>query len=337
MNCKISVIIPVYNVEKYLAQCLDTIVEQTLREIEIICINDDSKDFSKQILEKYRAFDDRIKIINKENGGYGAACNTGLKLAQGEYISIIEPDDFIDKNMFDDLYNLAKENKADIVKSSFYEYKDSENGAVINKINWESQYKMPDKVFTIEDYSQFIYFHPSIWSCIYKKAFLDKNNIRFVEAKGAGWVDNPFQIQTLCKAKRIFYTDKAYYYYRLTNPTSSSNIVNINNPFDRSDEVHSFLKQYKVTNENFFAFLYKRELAYIDTVLSGLSIELFDFACEKINQMITRMNKDIIYKNTLVNDYERMFYEKCKNRAGISELMYEIKKRNENIEVVNID
>lgn len=337
MDYKISVIVPVYNVENYLAQCLNSIMNQTLEEIEILCINDGSTDSSPKILEEYQKKDKRIIVVNKANAGYGAACNTGLRLARGEYISIIEPDDFIDKNMYEDMYKLASKNDTDVVKSSFYEYKDSEtdNKESIVKINWSEQYNMPDSVFEVSDCTQLLYFHPSIWSCIYKKEFLNKNDIKFVEAKGAGWVDNPFQVQTLCLAKRILYTDNAYYYYRLTNPTSSSNIVNISNPFDRSDEVHEFLKRNNINDENLFAHLYKRELSYIDTVLCGISNELFDHACKKIDEMISRMNKKVLFENEYVNDYEKDVYEKCHTKNGIESLMKRIKERNENIAVVS--
>ncbi|MCM1010818.1 MAG: glycosyltransferase [Fusobacterium sp.] len=335
MDYKISVIIPVYNVEKYLSQCLDSIIEQSLKEIEIICINDGSTDSSKEVLERYRNADSRVIVVNKANAGYGAACNTGIRLARGEYISIIESDDFIDKNMLEDLYNLAQKHDVDIVKSAFYEYKDDEPENIY-KINWSEQYNMPQTVFRINDCSQLMYFHPSIWSCIYRKSFLDKNNIKFVEAKGAGWVDNPFQIQTLCLAKRIFYTDNAYYYYRLTNPSSSSNIVNISNPFDRSDEIHDFLKSRKINDKNLFAHLYKREFSYIHIVLSGITEELFDFACVKINKMIERMNKEVLYENKFVNDYEKWVYESCKSKNGIASLMNKIKEHTKSVAVVKL-
>lgn len=337
MNSKVSVIVPIYNVEKYLEQCLDSIVSQTLRVIEIICINDGSKDSSKQILDKYQSKDSRIIVVNKANAGYGAACNTGLRLAKGEYISIIEPDDFIEEKMYEEMYNLAVENDTDIVKSSFYEYKDNqyESGESIVKINWSEQYNMPDTVFKVTECSQLLYFHPSIWSCLYKRQFLNSHDIHFVEAKGAGWVDNPFQVETLCRAERILYTDNAYYYYRLTNPTSSSNIVNISNPFDRSDEVHEFLEKNNIKDKNILAHLYKREFSYIDTVLSGISKELFDFACKKINGMISRMDKKALYENKYVNDYEKNLYEQCKTSKGIECMMKKIKERNENIAVVS--
>lgn len=334
MIYKVSVIVPVYNVQNYLTQCLESILNQTLKDIEIICINDGSTDSSTEILNNFQKEDERVIVVNKSNGGYGSSCNMGLRLARGEYISIVESDDYIDKNMLEDLYNLAKKNNTDVVKSAYYEYRDDEKD--ISKINWSEQYNMPQGVFKIADCTQLVYFHPSIWSCIYRKSFLDKNNIRFVEAKGAGWADNPFQIQTLCLAQRIIYTDNAYYYYRLTNPTSSSNIVNIKNPFDRSDEVHEFLTSNKINDKNLYAHLYKREMSYIHIVLSGITSDLFDFACRKISEMIHRMNKEVLYSSKFVNDYEKYVYESCKSKSGIAELMKKIQQQNKTASVVNV-
>lgn len=119
---KISVVVPVYNVEKYLKECIDSIINQTLEDIEIICVNDGSTDSSLEILNDYAKKDSRIIVINKSNSGYGHTMNMGLNAATGEYVGIIESDDFADKNMFEDLYKLAKEYDADIVKGDWYNY-----------------------------------------------------------------------------------------------------------------------------------------------------------------------------------------------------------------------
>ena len=100
---KISVIIPVYNVEKYLRECLDSVINQTLADIEIILVDDGSPDNCPQICDEYALKDNRIKVIHKENGGYGSAMNVGLEKATGEYIGIVEPDDYIDSKMYEDL------------------------------------------------------------------------------------------------------------------------------------------------------------------------------------------------------------------------------------------
>lgn len=112
---KISIIVPVYNVEKYLARCLDSIINQTLKEIEIILVNDGSKDNSQKIIEEYAKKDERIIIINKENGGLSDARNKGLEIASGEYIAFIDSDDFVDSQMLNEMYALGKKHQAEIV------------------------------------------------------------------------------------------------------------------------------------------------------------------------------------------------------------------------------
>ena len=119
---KVSVLVPIYNVEEFLPECLDSLVNQTLKEIEIICINDGSKDGSLKILKEYASKDKRIKIIDKKNTGYGDSMNQGLKKATGEYVGIVESDDFIDKDAFEKLYKIAKDKNVEVVKSNYYEY-----------------------------------------------------------------------------------------------------------------------------------------------------------------------------------------------------------------------
>lgn len=119
---KISVIVPCYNVGNYIRQCMDSIVNQTLKEIEIICINDGSTDETLSVLREFEAKDKRVTIIDKPNSGYGHSMNTGLKCARGEYVGIVESDDFIEPNMFEELYRLAKTHGVKVVKSNFFRH-----------------------------------------------------------------------------------------------------------------------------------------------------------------------------------------------------------------------
>ena len=114
---KVSVLVPIYNVEEFLPECLDSLVNQTLRDIEIICINDGSTDNSLNIIKKYASKDNRIKIIDKKNTGYGDSMNQGLKKAMGEYVGIVESDDFIERDAFEIMYNLAKKKNVEVVKT----------------------------------------------------------------------------------------------------------------------------------------------------------------------------------------------------------------------------
>lgn len=128
---KISIIIPVYNVEKYLEQCLKSVINQTFKDIEIICINDGSTDNSLEILEAFQKQDERIKIINKQNEGQGIARNEGLKIAKGEYISFIDPDDWVEQGMYEFLYNKFLETNAQIIRFNYRSF-DEENKFQIN-------------------------------------------------------------------------------------------------------------------------------------------------------------------------------------------------------------
>ena len=112
---KVSILVPVYNVEKYLPQCLESIAQQSLQDIEIICINDGSTDGSADILKNFAQEDSRFRIIQKENAGYGAALNDGLRAATGEYIGIVESDDKVDASMYEELYTAARKQQVDFV------------------------------------------------------------------------------------------------------------------------------------------------------------------------------------------------------------------------------
>ena len=215
---KISILVPTYNQENYLREALDSLINQTLDDIEILCINDGSTDKTPQILEEYRFKDKRIKVINKQNSGYGATMNVGLDNATGDYIGILEPDDFVKNTMYENLYKLASENDLDMVKSDFYYYMTKDNSSrqagLIKKQN-------TGKVLTVKDDIFMLKLPPSIWSSIYKRSFLNENNIRFLETPGASYQDTSFAFKTLSSAKRIMFTTKAYLYYRQDNENSS--------------------------------------------------------------------------------------------------------------------
>lgn len=222
---KVSIIIPTYNVEDYLRECMDSVTRQTLKDIEIICINDGSTDGSLEILKEYADKDPRIVLVDKENEGYGVGMNNGLDKASGEYIGIVEPDDFVPLNMYEDLYNTAKDNDLDFVKADFYRFtRNSENG------NMELIYNHLDS--TGENYNQVInpYEKPYItkfimntWSGIYRREYIEKYHIRHNTTPGASFQDNGFFWQTFIYAKRCMFIDKPYYMNRRDNPNSSVN------------------------------------------------------------------------------------------------------------------
>ena len=287
---KVSIIVPIYGVEKFLRECVDSILNQSIKDIEIILIDDGGKDNCPQIIDEYAQKDNRIIAIHKPNGGYGQTCNVGLERATGEYVAIVEPDDYIDSKMYEDLYNIACKFNSDIVKSCFYDNFQAKQEQRILKTKW-NDFIPENKSFKIEEYPFFLYYHPSIWSCIYKREFLQKNNIKFIEAPGAGWTDNPFQVQTMCLAERINYTPNAYYYWRRLNKDESDDLKDYTIPFKRTNEIHKWLEENNINNEDVLVNLFRREIAYANIVIGMKKLINPEDAYEKINELISRCPK----------------------------------------------
>lgn len=216
---KVSVIIPVHNVEKYLRQCLDSILAQTLEDIELICVDDGSTDSSGIILDQYAVRDERIKVLHRSNAGYGAAMNTGLDLAQGEYIGIVESDDCIKAEMYQTLYSAAVSDDLDLVKSDAVYW--LEEVAYTREIHYQWLDSYYDRVLYDEDRNIMFDFFMNIWTGVYKRDFLLQNNIRFHESPGAAYQDNGFWIQSLLYCQKAKWLSQAFYMYRQDNPYAS--------------------------------------------------------------------------------------------------------------------
>ena len=220
---KISILIPIFNVEKYLKECLDSIILQTLKDIEIICINDGSTDQSLSIIQSFMNKDSRIKLINKSNSGYGDSMNQGLKAATGKYIGIIESDDIAKKSMFKTLYTHAKkESFPDIVKADYHKYWSEKKETLRCSLNLHHLY---NKVFKPLKQMSIFNSTPSIWSGIYKTELIKKHNILFNPTPGASYQDKSFQFKVFALAQSMLYINKSVLYYRQDNEASS-----VNNP-----------------------------------------------------------------------------------------------------------
>lgn len=215
---KVSILVPAYKMEKYLPQCLDSIINQSLKDIEIIVIDEGDFDECRTIIDSYKLKDSRIKAINEKNGGYGIALNKGIKQASGEYIGIVEADDFIDKQMFEDLYNLAKKHDAELCKSDFYYYTTQDN---VSRKAGKIPARYANKPITAKDNPNILKLQPSIWSSIYKRDFLINNDIKFLETSGGSFQDTSFFFKTYAKSKKTILTTNAYYHYRTDNDLSS--------------------------------------------------------------------------------------------------------------------
>ncbi len=213
-NPVVSVIVPVYNVEQYLPQCLDSIVNQTLKNIEIICVNDSSTDNSLNILNHYAEKDPRIKVVTQPNGGAGAARNRGLSLAAGKYLSFLDSDDFFEPDMLELAYNKAVCDKADFVVFQSDQYYTDRKEFV--SVPWTLREKeippytpfnhrqMTDNIFKV--------FVGWAWDKLYDREFVEKNHLRFQEQRTSN--DMLFVFSGVAVAKRISVVKKVLAHQR---------------------------------------------------------------------------------------------------------------------------
>lgn len=225
---KVSIIVPVYNVQKYLRQCLESIVNQTLRDIEIICVDDGSTDSSGKILDEYAEKDSRIRVIHKANSGYGHSMNIGFDDANGEYIGIVESDDYADLDMFEKLYQVAHDEQLDIVKSGFYFYysvpeEKNEKFEIVSPILANKTFCPISYFESNMEMVEFYNIKPTIWSAIYKRDFIRKNKIRFLETPGASYQDAGFNFKVMALAGKVQLLQEAYLHYRQDSEGSSIN------------------------------------------------------------------------------------------------------------------
>ena len=223
MQPKVSVIVPVYKVDRYLTQCLNSIVNQTLKDIEIIIIDEGEKDRCRDIIDFFEKNDNRIVAPHKKNGGYGASCNYGFKIARGEYIAIVESDDWIDQKMYEEMYDYAKKLDADVVKTPYYEYfSDGRKFDCVDR-KYMADVTPQNSCFSMKEFGNMLRIHASLWAGLYKTEYLRKNSIHFIEAKGGAYVDVGFRIDTLINSDKIAWLDKPFYNYRVDAIGSTTN------------------------------------------------------------------------------------------------------------------
>ncbi len=265
---KVSVVIPVYNVEKYLRECLDSVVNQTLKDIEIICVNDGSTDSSLDILNEYASKDNRIKIIDKKNTGYGHSMNVSIDNATGEYLGIVEPDDYIELDMYETLYNKAKESDLDYIKGNYYKYSTIPN--ITNKkfVPFDKT-DIYEKVINPNNYIKTFTGGMSIWASIYKIDFLKQNKIRFLETPGASFQDTSFGIKTIFSAQKAMYLRNAFYHYRTDNINSS--VKSNSKIFCICDELQELENRYATDKEKML-------------IINALKIDKYTWNYDRLNQ-----------------------------------------------------
>ncbi len=207
----ISVIVPVYNVESYVAECIESIQNQTYMNLEIILVNDGSTDASGDICDQYAAYDERIQVIHKENAGVSAARNTGIESANGDYIGFVDSDDYIAPTMYEDMLKLMAEHDLDIIECTAFRNNGDINIEGCNDGSLEIFNR--DEALKMAMYDCFV----AVWSQLYKRRVI--SDVRF--PVGRKFEDSAVSYLFIANTKRVGHINRCLYYYRL-NPNSTT-------------------------------------------------------------------------------------------------------------------
>ncbi|MFR3920117.1 MAG: glycosyltransferase [Clostridia bacterium] len=240
---KVSVVVPIYNVEKYIKKCMDSLVNQTLQEIQIIFVNDGSTDESGNIAKEYASkYPNKIIYLEKENGGLSDARNFGMRYAEGEYIAFLDSDDYVENTMYEEMYNKALQENSDYVECDFlWEYPDKTKKDKRNSYNNKKEMLTNVRVVA--------------WNKLIKREILEKNNISF--PKGLRYEDIEFTYKLIPYLNKVSYVDKEFVHYVQRN----NSIANVQN--ERTAEVFTIFDNIiKYYQEKGFYEEYKEELEY---------------------------------------------------------------------------
>lgn len=263
----VSLIVPIYNVEKYVVESVKSCQKQTLKDIEIICVDDGSTDRSFELVKNLSKRDPRIKVITKKNAGYGNTMNIGMDNATGEYIGIVESDDYVAPDMCRYLYDKAVRYNLDVIKADYYTFRTKDGKKHIEYETTCSETKYYNQVLFPDQCKEMFTFQMNTWTGLYRRQFIIENKIRHNETPGASYQDNGFWFQTLSLAKSVMFVNKAFYHYRQDNPNSSINskgkVFCMNEEFEF---IHNFLKSNKYVEKNFmYEFFRKKFFNYMHT------------------------------------------------------------------------
>lgn len=226
---KVTIIMPSLNVVDYIEECINSVTLQTLKDIEILCIDAGSTDGTLDILQKYADRDCRIKLIHSDRRSYGYQVNLGIRLAKGDYIAILETDDYISGTMYENLYNQATLYDLDYIKSDYIRVEQIEDEIFYSpvKIFSSDENRLYRKVISTLEMPELFWRDIHIWKGLYKREFLITNDVFLNESDGAAYQDYGFGLLLHTKAKRGMYVPEQYYYYRWGRIGASSGNKNI--------------------------------------------------------------------------------------------------------------
>ena len=325
---KVSVIIPIYKSEAYLVQCLESVVRQSLKEMEILLVDEGDDDECWKIMQYYAGMDSRIVCIHARHGGYGASVNAGIAISRGKYIGIVEADDYIEKNMYEKMFSVAEHHSADVVKCNYNDYVDLNDEFSFKKYPYFASEKIMhhvpvDKIFAARDFPMVFAFHPSIWSCLYKRQYLLEHNIKFHLDRGI-YLDTMFRFQTFLNTDRMVYINNYFYNYRIQAKGSTTETWHLKDAIRRWSEVHTWfaqqgreglfqsIKRYCLKEEYVMTLRHyvceEHAISQETLALMRNNILCYDDPSIMENMLFTNLEKRIIhlFKNGLIKKFEKL-------------------------------
>lgn len=319
MEGKVSIIVPVYNVESYLNECIDSIINQTYRNLEIILIDDGSTDLSGEICDRYKEIDSRILVIHQKNQGAANAKNNGLDLATGDYISFVDSDDYISKVFIETMMKSLQQNNSDIAECIFYlKYKDSD------KVEY---FKNDNCIYDTESYlEQYILDWKSslFWNKIFKSELID--NLRFKKERRC--IDDEFfTYKAILKAHKISRINEPFYYYRQRKSSAINN--QFNNKQKAQDNLDVLIERYNLITSQFprlkESFI-NHDISMLYYILNSYNIDASFFkSLKKASKfyfkeaVISRCNLKIVYSILLFMFKKNINCEKMEDIASVNE------------------
>ena len=331
---KVSIIVPIYNVEKYLRKCIDSLLNQDFKDLEIIAINDGSPDNSLTILKEYQ--DPRLVIVDKENGGYGSVLREGIKIAKSDYILVCDPDDYLETNAVSYLYNLALKNNSDLtIGAKYYIYEDNE------QIDYSKSYSdevkiLNEEIYKIENdnFKDLLFIDPSPHSKLYRKELV--KDLNFLDK--IAYTDNILFYLSLIKAKRVIYTEKALSYYLINRSGNTMSDISAKAVLAHLKVFNEILNK-AITNLDFFYFRMFLSFKYIIWQFKATHLNS-EVQSELITNLKIMQDRLILNRKSILAYYKlynnRRYKERIKDylflnaltkKIGFNLLLKDIKKR----------
>ena len=324
LNSLISVIVPVYNVEKYLSKCLESIINQTYQNLEIICVDDGSTDSSPKILEEYAKKDTRIKILEQTNSGQGVARNYAINLAKGEYIMFVDSDDWLSLNACEVLLNKISLTSSDFVIFGAYLFDDNKNCERIDSPYWSvDEYReilKRKEVFDYKDVKDIIFKRFSPWNKFYNASFLKANNIKFDEK--LEFEDVIFHMKSFLFADRITYCQDCLYNYRLFHSSSCTErfrrgkeVFNIIEVVNTVEALLQTVNVYETLKMQFLKFKISLYIEYYNNINNKSVQNIFKKKIKfEFEQIEKQYKNNIKIGSILTEEVLKNYYEIMKNK-----------------------